>query len=57
MSAKFRLLIYLAVGLLIPIGVFIYERGYNADAMRWIVFVALLAIGYEVILSNKNRKE
>lgn len=57
MSLKFRLGLYLAVGLLIPIGIFIYEKGYNADAGKWIVFVALLAIGYEVILKIKNRKE
>lgn len=57
MSFKFRLLIYLACGLLIPVGIFIYEKGYNSDAGKWIVFVALLAIGYEVILKIKNRKE
>lgn len=57
MSTRTRILIYLAVGLLIPIGIFIIEKGYNADAMRWIVFIAILASGYEIILSNKNRKE
>lgn len=57
MSFKFRLLIYLSVGLLIPIGIFILEKGYNADAVKWIVFVALLAVGYEVILKIKNRKD
>lgn len=56
MSAKFRILIYLAVGLIIPIGIFIIEKGYNRDAGKWIVFVALLAVGYEVILTIKNRK-
>lgn len=57
MTLRFRILIYLAVGLVIPIGIFIYERGYNADAVKWIVIVSLLAIGYEVILKIKNRKE
>lgn len=57
MNIKTRILIYMATGLIIPIGIFIYEKGYDANAMKWIVFVALLAVAYEVILKIKNRKE
>lgn len=55
MKFSTRILTYLAVGLIIPIGIFIYERGYNADAMLWIIFIAVLATGYELILKFKKR--
>jgi hypothetical protein len=54
MTFKHRLIIWLIVALLVPIGIFIYERGYNRDAMWWIVGVAMLATGYEVILKVKK---
>jgi hypothetical protein len=56
MSFKYRIWIWLLVALLVPIGIFIYEGGYNADAMLWIVGVATLAIVYEVIFKVKRHE-
>ena len=51
MKRKYRIIIWLIIALLIPIGIFIYEGGYNSDAMWWIVFVAVLA----TVFSNANK--
>lgn len=56
MKFRTRLLIWLTVAILVPIGIFIYERGYNRDAMIWIIGVTLLAVIVEGILKWKNRK-
>lgn len=57
MTFKHRLWSWLIVALLVPIGIFIYEGGYNRDAMLWIVGVAALAVVYEVILKMKNKHD
>jgi hypothetical protein len=51
-----RFFIWSLVAFPVPIGILIMERGYNVDAMRWIVFVAVLWIGYEVILFLRKKK-
>lgn len=56
MKRRHRLLIFAAVALVIPIGIFICDGGYNATAMGWIVGVAVLALIVELIYKRLNRK-
>lgn len=53
---KGRLILWLIVALPIPIGIFIWDGGYNATAMGWIVGVAVLALIVELIYKRLNRK-
>lgn len=54
MRFKYRILIWLTIALLVPIGIFIYEGGYNRDAMLWIAGVAVLATVVEVIYHKQG---
>jgi hypothetical protein len=56
MTFKIRIWLWLAVILIIPIGIFIYERGYNADAVKWIIGVTALAVIVETIYKLKGTK-
>jgi hypothetical protein len=51
-----RFLIWCIVACLVPIGIFIYEGGYNVDAMWWVVYVTVIAVVVEVILKVQRRK-
>ena len=55
MTFKVRIWLWLSVALIIPIGIFIYERGYNADAVKWIIGVTVLAVIYETIIKLQGK--
>lgn len=57
MNFKGRLIAWCLVAYLIPIGIVIYERGYNYDAMIWAAGVTGLAVIVETILYFQTRKK
>lgn len=57
MSFKGRLIAWCLVAYLIPIGIVIYERGYNQDALIWAAGVTGLAVIVELILYYQTRNK
>lgn len=55
MNFKGRLIAWCLVAFLIPLGILIYERGYNSDAMIWAAGVTGLAVIVETILYFQTR--
>jgi len=47
MNLKTRLIAWAAVAYLVPIGIFIYDRTWNSEALWWAVAVTLGATAYE----------
>lgn len=47
MKTRARLIIWIVVIFLIPIAIFIYDKGWNWDAGYWIIGTLVLAIAYE----------
>lgn len=47
MKTKSRLILWASVIFIVPIGIFIYDRGWNWDAFYWIIGTMLLCVSYE----------
>lgn len=55
MKTSSRLILWALVAYLVPAGIFIYERGYNRDAMIWAVCLTLAAVIVETVLYFKTK--